>query len=119
MVHRLIVAGLLVVAAFGVARPASAQLLDRPGRDAVREDEAVMELGLPAGARSRNESMLTRRPIIKDDMIQRTQMQVNVQLDDSLPPVERGETNASPPGYERYSATSGLDRPTRLDYVLL
>lgn len=118
MVHRLVVAG-LVVAALGVARPASAQLLNRRDRDSVSEDEAMSELGLPAGARPKSDSLLARRPIIKDDMIQRTQMQVNVQLDDSLPPVERGETNATPPGYERYSATSGLDRPTRLDYILL
>src|SRR5262245_63697814 len=89
MHHRRVVWGWLVVAVFGVAAPADAQLLDRPGRDSVSEDDAVMELGIPSGARPRNDSLLARRPTIKDDMIRRTQFEGNVQLDDSLPAVER------------------------------
>jgi hypothetical protein len=121
MDHRRTVRVLLLVAALASGGSASAQLLNPPNRDSVSEDEAVIALGAPAGSRLRGESgsLLSRRPVIDDDAIQRTQATVNVQLDDSLPAVERGELNATPPGYERYSATSGLDRPTRLDYIFI
>jgi hypothetical protein len=98
---------------------AEAQLLGSKNRDSISEDEAVIELGVPPGSllREAPPPSRSRRPPIYDDMIQRTQMQVDVQLDDSLPPTERGELNITPPGYERYSANSGLDRPTRVDYL--
>ena len=98
---------------------AEAQFLGSKNRDSISEDEAVIELGVPPGSllREAPPPSRSRRPPIYDDMIQRTQMQVDVQLDDSLPPTERGELNTTPPGYERYSANSGLDRPTRVDYL--
>ena len=119
MIHSRVVWGFLVVALAGANESASAQSLNPPGRDSVSEDEAVMELGLPSGARPRNDSILTRRPVIRDPMIQRTQLQLDVPLDDTLPAVEHGDLNIMPPGYERYTAISGMDRPTRVDYVLL
>src|SRR5262245_7293500 len=97
--------GLLLLAALVADRSAAAQYLNPPARGYVTEDEAVFELGVPAGARLRGDSALTRRPMIRDEMIQRAQFQGDVQLDDRLPPTERGELNASPPSYERYSAT--------------
>jgi len=111
--------GLLLFVALGSTCDAAAQYLNPPARDYVTEDDAVIELGLPDGSRMRRDTTLARRPLIQDDAVVRTQFQTEVQLDDRLPATERGELNATPPGYERYSATTGLDRPTKLDYIFI
>src|SRR5215207_6529383 len=121
MIHRRVVWALLAAA---IGARADAQFDGGRDRDSISEDEAVIQLGVPTKPLLRGEpllrndgSILSRRAPVQDDMIQRTQMQVGVQLDDSLPATERGELNATPPGYERYSASSGLDRPWRVDYM--
>lgn len=117
MIHRRVFWALLVAA---VGSRADAQFDGGRDRDSMSEDEAVIQLGVATKPLLRDDSLLTtrsRRTPVQDDMIQRTQFGVDVQLDDSLPASERGELNSTPPGYERYSATSGLDRPFRVDYM--
>jgi hypothetical protein len=113
------VCGLLLVSLVAAERTAVAQYVERAARDYVSEDEAVIELGLPAGARLRDATTLSRRPPIFDDRIQRTQYDVNVQLDDSLPATVHGQLNATAPGCEPYVASGGFDRPTRIDYLFI
>src|SRR5688572_23101688 len=99
MTRRRIALAFVVAATLWTAR-ADAQLVSSKNRDSISEDEAVIELGVPPGSllREAPPPSRSRRPPIYDDMIQRTQMQVDVQLDDSLPPTERGELNTTPPG---------------------
>src|SRR6185503_4392778 len=54
MYHRRTAWGLLLVA-LGGGSAASAQYVNPPARDFVTEDDAVIELGLPAGSRLRSD----------------------------------------------------------------